>query len=78
VRTVLGAVTEATERMNLMTYVTCPIQRYHPVVVAQKAATVQLVSGGRFTLGLGRRGEPERTRDRDRLAAGERAARDAR
>ena len=27
--------------------------RYHPAVVAQKAATVQLLSGGRFTLGLG-------------------------
>jgi G6PDH family F420-dependent oxidoreductase len=37
----------------LMTYVTCPIRRYHPAVVAQKAATVQLLSDGRFTLGLG-------------------------
>jgi G6PDH family F420-dependent oxidoreductase len=27
--------------------------RYHPAVVAQKAATVDLLSGGRFTLGLG-------------------------
>jgi G6PDH family F420-dependent oxidoreductase len=36
-----------------MTYVTCPTFRYHPVVVAQKAATVQLLSEGRFTLGLG-------------------------
>jgi G6PDH family F420-dependent oxidoreductase len=27
--------------------------RYHPVVVAQKAATIQLLSEGRFTLGLG-------------------------
>jgi G6PDH family F420-dependent oxidoreductase len=36
-----------------MTYVTCPILRYHPAVVAQQAATLQLVSGGRFTLGLG-------------------------
>jgi G6PDH family F420-dependent oxidoreductase len=33
--------------------VTCPILRYHPVVVAQKAATVQILSGGRFRLGLG-------------------------
>jgi alkanesulfonate monooxygenase SsuD/methylene tetrahydromethanopterin reductase-like flavin-dependent oxidoreductase (luciferase family) len=38
---------------KLMTYVTCPIVRYHPAVVAQKAATMQLLSGGRFTLGLG-------------------------
>ena len=36
-----------------MTYVTCPILRYHPAVVAQKAATMQLLSDGRFTLGLG-------------------------
>ena len=50
---VLGAIAEATERIGLMTYVTCPTMRYHPTVVAQKAATVQLLSDGRFTLGLG-------------------------
>jgi G6PDH family F420-dependent oxidoreductase len=49
----LGAVTQVTDSVELMTYVTCPTMRYHPVVVAQKAATVQLLSGGRFTLGLG-------------------------
>jgi G6PDH family F420-dependent oxidoreductase len=36
-----------------MTYVTCPIIRYHPVIVAQKAATVQTLARGRFRLGLG-------------------------
>jgi G6PDH family F420-dependent oxidoreductase len=51
--TVLGAVTQVTSRVELMTYVTCPLIRYHPAVVAQKAATVDLLSGGRFTLGLG-------------------------
>src|SRR3712207_9076797 len=40
--TVLGAVAQATERVELATYVTAPIQRYHPAVVAQKAATMQL------------------------------------
>ncbi|RCK70323.1 LLM class F420-dependent oxidoreductase [Desertihabitans brevis] len=50
---VLGAVSQVTERVELMTYVTCPILRYHPAVVAQKAATLQVLSGGRFTLGLG-------------------------
>ncbi|HEY0450357.1 TIGR03557 family F420-dependent LLM class oxidoreductase [Actinophytocola sp.] len=50
---VLGAVTQATQRVDLMTYVTCPIMRYHPAVVAQQAATVQLLSDNRFTLGLG-------------------------
>ena len=42
--TVLGAVAQATSRVELATYVTCPIQRYHPAVVAQKAATLQLLS----------------------------------
>jgi G6PDH family F420-dependent oxidoreductase len=49
----LGAVSQVTERVELMTYVTCPIRRYHPAVVAQKAATVGLLSDNRFTLGLG-------------------------
>ncbi|WP_037164348.1 LLM class F420-dependent oxidoreductase [Rhodococcoides fascians] len=51
--TTLGAVAQATERVELMTYVTCPIIRYHPAVVAQKAATLQILADGRFTLGLG-------------------------
>jgi len=50
---ILGAAAHATERIGLMTYVTCPILRYHPAVVAQKAATMSLLSEGRFTLGLG-------------------------
>ncbi|MEW2549053.1 LLM class F420-dependent oxidoreductase [Streptomyces sp. NPDC047002] len=50
---VLGAAAQATSRIPLMTYVTCPTTRYHPAVVAQKAATVQLLSEGRFRLGLG-------------------------
>ncbi len=51
--TTLGAVAHATERVDLMTYVTCPTLRYHPAVVAQKAATLQILAEGRFTLGLG-------------------------
>jgi G6PDH family F420-dependent oxidoreductase len=51
--TVLGAAAQATSRIPLMTYVTCPSFRYHPAVVAQKAATLQILSDGRFTLGLG-------------------------
>lgn len=50
---VLGAAAYATESIPLMTYVTCPTMRYHPAVVAQKAATIGALSGGRFTLGLG-------------------------
>src|SRR6476469_5696755 len=49
----LGAVAQATSQVELMTYVTCPIMRYHPTVVAQQAATVGLLSEGRFLLGLG-------------------------
>ncbi|TYP86163.1 G6PDH family F420-dependent oxidoreductase [Blastococcus xanthinilyticus] len=49
----LGAAAQATSRIPLMTYVTCPSFRYHPAVVAQQAATLQILSGGRFTLGLG-------------------------
>ncbi|GAB3155649.1 LLM class F420-dependent oxidoreductase [Micromonospora sonneratiae] len=50
---VLGAVAHVTSRIELMSFVTCPIRRYHPSVVAQRAATVGLLSDGRFTLGLG-------------------------
>jgi G6PDH family F420-dependent oxidoreductase len=50
---VLGAVAHATERVELMTFVTCPTFRYHPAVVAQQAATMGLLAGNRFTLGLG-------------------------
>src|SRR5438105_97001 len=50
---ILGAAAQATETIGLMTYVTCPTMRYHPAVVAQKAATVQILSNNRFRLGLG-------------------------
>ncbi|HST99262.1 MAG TPA: TIGR03557 family F420-dependent LLM class oxidoreductase, partial [Geodermatophilus sp.] len=49
----LGAMAAKTERIGLVTGVTCPIIRYHPAVIAQAAATVQILSGGRFTLGIG-------------------------
>ncbi|MTD52753.1 TIGR03557 family F420-dependent LLM class oxidoreductase [Amycolatopsis pithecellobii] len=50
---VLGAVSQVTDRVELLSFVTCPIMRYHPAVVAQKAATVSLLSDNRFILGLG-------------------------
>src|SRR3954463_14138636 len=49
----LGAVAQATSRIDLMTYVTCPRLRYRPPVVAQQAAPLAALSDGRFTLGLG-------------------------
>ncbi|TXI57215.1 TIGR03557 family F420-dependent LLM class oxidoreductase [Mycolicibacter arupensis] len=51
--TVLGAVAYATADIDLYSYVTCPTMRYHPAVVAQQAATLQILAEGRFTLGLG-------------------------
>ena len=50
---VLGAVAHATDRVGLYSFVTCPTMRYHPAVVAQQAATVQIMADGRFVLGLG-------------------------
>ena len=51
--TLLGAVARATQTVELMTYVTCPTLRYHPAVVAQKAATLGVLSDGRFQLNVG-------------------------
>ncbi len=50
---ILGAIAQATSTIELATMVTCPIIRYHPAIVAQMAATVGVLSEGRFTLGLG-------------------------
>ncbi len=50
---VLGAVAARTDRIALITGVTCPTIRYHPVIIAQAAATIAAMSGGRLTLGLG-------------------------
>jgi G6PDH family F420-dependent oxidoreductase len=51
--TVLGAIAARTQRVGLATAVTCPSIRYHPATIAQSAATLALLSNGRFTLGLG-------------------------
>src|SRR3954463_14867468 len=50
---VLGAVAATTERLRMISLVTAPIIRYHPAIVAQKAATMGALSDGRFELGLG-------------------------
>ena len=49
----LGAIAHATRRVRLATGVTTPLFRYHPAVVAQAAATLDRLSGGRFDLGVG-------------------------
>jgi len=51
--TVLGAIAARTQRVGLVTAVTCPTLRYHPATIAQSAATLALLCQGRFTLGLG-------------------------
>jgi G6PDH family F420-dependent oxidoreductase len=50
---VLGAIASTTERLGLMTAVTCPSMRYHPAIIAQAAATLGILSDNRFTLGVG-------------------------
>jgi G6PDH family F420-dependent oxidoreductase len=50
---VLGGIAYATERINIATGVTCPIMRIHPAVIAQAAATTQVMANGRFWLGVG-------------------------
>lgn len=50
---VVGAISEATERLQLGTGVTCPIMRMHPAIIAQAAATAAMMMPGRFFLGLG-------------------------
>ena len=49
----IGAMAQATERVRITTGVTTPLFRYHPGVVAQAAATLDRLSGGRFDLGVG-------------------------
>jgi coenzyme F420-dependent glucose-6-phosphate dehydrogenase len=49
----LGAIAQATERIELATGVTCPTTRIHPAVVAQAAATAASLLPGRFSFGVG-------------------------
>jgi coenzyme F420-dependent glucose-6-phosphate dehydrogenase len=49
----LGAVGQATGRIAVGTGVTAPVHRYHPAVVAQFAATLQELFGGRGFIGIG-------------------------
>lgn len=49
----LPAIAMKTERIGLVTGVTCPSMRYHPAIIAQAAATLAIISDGRFTLGVG-------------------------
>ena len=50
---VLGAIAPATAKIGIATGLTCPVLRYHPAIVAQAAATIAVMSDGRFTLSVG-------------------------
>ncbi|GAA0375768.1 LLM class F420-dependent oxidoreductase [Microbispora corallina] len=49
---VIGALSEAVS-LPVTTAVTCPLIRIHPAVIAQAAATSQILLDGRFRLGVG-------------------------
>lgn len=49
----IGAMAQATSNLEFATGVTTPLWRFHPGVVAQAAATLDRLSGGRFHLGVG-------------------------
>lgn len=49
----LGAMAAVTKALKFMTTVTVPLFRYHPALAAQAAATLERLSNGRFSLGLG-------------------------
>ncbi len=49
----LGAIAQVTSALQVGTGVTCPIIRMHPAILAQAAATTQMLFDGRFFLGVG-------------------------
>jgi G6PDH family F420-dependent oxidoreductase len=49
---VIGAISAVTEH-KVTTGVTCPTVRIHPAILAQAAATTQILLGGRFVFGIG-------------------------
>src|SRR5215217_2287868 len=50
---VIGGIARETQRLRLGTGVTCPTIRTHPAIIAQAAATSQVMMEGRFFLGVG-------------------------
>lgn len=49
----LGALAEATERVQMLTSVLTPTMRYHPSIVAQSFGTLGCLAPGRVVLGVG-------------------------
>jgi coenzyme F420-dependent glucose-6-phosphate dehydrogenase len=50
---VIGGMAQVTKKLKIGTGVTCPIIRTHPVIIAQAAATSNVMLEGRFILGIG-------------------------
>jgi G6PDH family F420-dependent oxidoreductase len=50
---VIGALSQVTERIPITTAVTCPTIRIHPAIMAQAAATAAAMLPGRFRFGVG-------------------------
>lgn len=51
--TVLGAIAERTDAIEVAVGVTCPIARIHPTILAQATATTSHLLAGRFVWGVG-------------------------
>jgi G6PDH family F420-dependent oxidoreductase len=51
--TTIGAIAQATDRLEIGTGVTAMLHRSHPIVVAHAAATASVLLEGRFFLGVG-------------------------
>jgi G6PDH family F420-dependent oxidoreductase len=49
----LGAISAVTRTLIVGTGVSCPTMRMHPAIIAQAAATTEMLMPGRFFLGLG-------------------------
>lgn len=67
--TLLGALAAATSTIGLGPLVV-NVGNRHPGLLANAAATVQAISGGRLLLGLGAGGGPDSSASRERLALG--------
>jgi coenzyme F420-dependent glucose-6-phosphate dehydrogenase len=50
---VIGGISQVTERLRVGTGVTCPTIRIHPAIIAHAAATSAVLMDGRFFLGIG-------------------------
>jgi len=49
----IAAAAERTKRMHFTTGVTAPVYRYHPAIIAQAFASLDVMYPGRISLGLG-------------------------